>query len=430
MRGDGSVSKYQRTVKGKTYIYLRYQYLDNDGNKHEKLFPDNDAGQKKLDKFIRETRQKKDNDQLHYTGYTVGSWLKAYLKTYVKNNVRDTSFLRILQAGQKLESLKDVPLDKLKAHQVQELYNRLSIDLSPSSVLKVHRLLSASYRKAQAVREITYNPMLAVTPPKQEQKKDKEIFTSLELLQIFKAIKRIEQHPSYKSVKHDYYTLFLLLLTTGMRIGELLALRWEDVDLKKRMIHVHATASHKDIHQPKTASGDRMIPILFDTVLRRLKALRKADGTIRLTGYVFSTRSGKNLSYQMVLKQWQAICKHSAGRCKHCGSDRPTNWLCSCGNVVKRNGNKCSVCGSEQPTSWLCSCGTVNKEITKSIHCFRHTFASIMLSAKQIPIKEVSAILGHAQTSTTVDMYYHSLPNYTEKLIQQFSRTEKRKIAK
>lgn len=429
MHGDGTISHITQTKNGKAYKYIMYRFFDNTGKRHSKLFPDTKEGKMNQKEFEKEIRQKKDNSMLHSCGYTVGDWVKEYLSTYVKNTVRDTTFTRMLQSACKLEPIKDIELDKLSPAKIQELYNNLSDKLSASSIVKVHRLLAAAYKKAYVTREINYNPVLAVTPPKAERKKEKEIFTNIEILQIFKAIKHIKNHPGFRSTTHDYHTMVLLLLTTGMRIGELLALQWQDIDFGKRLIHIHSTISHTEIHQPKTATGDRLIPILFDSMLKRLQALRKANGTYKISGYIFATKTGRPMSYQNFLKRWQTICKMAAEDCKKCGNKRSVNWQCSCGNIVKKRANTCSVCGQKQPKQWLCQCGTTNKEIEKTIHTFRHTFATIMLS-KGIPIKEVSIILGHAQASTTTDMYTHAISNYNEKLIKEFSRSERKKAAK
>jgi len=428
MFDDGSIQTRTTTINGKTYRYLIYQFYDNAGKRHTKSFPDTPEGKKARAAYIKEVRKRKAEGRLAQSGYSVGEWIKEYLDTYVSKTVRDTTFLRLLQTAVKLESIAQVRLDKLTPLQVQNLYNLLLESISCNSVIKVHRLLFSAYKKAMVLREISYNPMEAVEPPKPDNKRV-DIFTSLEIIQIFNALRRLRTHPSYLSTEHDYYPFFLLLLTTGMRIGELLALQWQDVDFTKREIHVHKTASHTAIHAPKTRSGDRLIPILHDATLHHLQALRKAGGTYKKTGYIYATSHGKPLSYHMVLNRWQAVCKHVAEHCKSCGQPRPKSWTCSCGKVVKRGARVCPVCGMEQPASWACSCGTENTELAKTLHTFRHTFATVLLT-KNVPIKEVSTILGHAQASTTLDMYTHAIPNYNSQLIRKFSRAEKRKNKK
>ncbi len=325
-----------------------------------------------------------ENHKAEECPYYVGEWVATYIETHLQPKMRDTSLNRVLLSAKKLAPLANTRLDKLTATQAQQLFNDLHKTLSDSTVKKVQQLLSAAYKQAAAERIIDYNPMLAITPVKVE-KEEKEIFSFTEILRIFRSIRQLEKSYVWNSQARDYYTLFWLLLTTGMRIGEALALKWEDIDFQKREIHVHATkANTKDpnvIHKPKTSAGDRYIPILptlRDTLYKRLKALQHSEGTIKLFGYIFGTRTGSMMSHQNLQKIWNTI--------------------------------------------------TGRAGFYKSIHTFRHTYATVML-ARGIPLLEVSRILGHADGSTTLNMYGHAIPSYNQTLIKQFSKSSRRKAA-
>ena len=372
LKGDGSIFKDKRNGG------LIYQYVDNAGKKHQKKFADTPEGKREMKKFSEETRSA-IKDGLMVDNGTLGEWISKFIEVYKKPNMRESSYLRVKQSAAKIpDSLWNLPLDQVQPVMIQNMYNDLLESMSTSSVSKVHKLLVSAYKKAAASKMIRYNPMSAVESVRVKTR-DIEIFTFAEILNLFRAIRRIENDPKCAKLQRDYYTLFMLFLTTGMRAGELLALRWEDVDFQRREIHVHASNGHSGktsvITETKTKAGNRLVPILSDSCYNRLNQLQKVDGVIHIKGFVFATSTGKALSYGNLFRVYQHI-QAEAG-------------------------------------------------ITKTLHCFRHTFATTLL-AKGVPILEVSRILGHTEASTTLNLYGHSIPSYNTKLLEQFSRTTKR----
>ncbi len=368
MWGDGSFTYDKSRDK------LVYDYADNTGKRHKERFANTPAGKKQRDSFARTIRAKRDSGDLVSSSYTVGAWVLMFMETYKKPKLRDSSLERDLQSAAKLEPIANIPLDELKPVTVQNLYISLRKSLSTSSVAKVHRLLFGAYKAAYRLGEVKYNPMARVDPVKVRTKKI-EIFTFKEILHIYRAFRVIKNDSQCRSVKHDYRMLFTILLTTGMRIGELLALRWENVNLESREINIYHTVSKKNaIHDPKTPKGFRSIPLFYAPLVKKLYMAQNKGKVTNVTGYVFHTASGKPIAYGQVLKHWDHVCKLSG--------------------------------------------------VDKTIHAFRHTFATVAL-AKGVPLLEVSRILGHAQTSTTVNMYGHAIPNYNKKLLEQFGRSLK-----
>lgn len=368
MYGDGTFYFDKKRNK------LVYGYYDGNGKPCKKRFPNSPAGKKARLEYAKETRSKRDHEELVSTSYTVGSWVISYLTTYKKPKLRKSSFERECQSAAKITAIADIPFDELKPVAIQKLYISLSKSLSSSSVAKVHRLLFGAYKQAVKLEIISKNPMVKVDPVKVTVKK-KEIFTFRELLHMFRALRKIRNDRECLSVEHDYETMFLFLLTTGVRIGELLSLRWEDINLSTKEVSISRTVAKKnEINNPKTPRGNRIIPLLYAPLVKRLYKAKYRGKITRVTGYVYATSSGKPIGYSQVLKFWNHVCDLSG--------------------------------------------------VHKSLHTFRHTFATIAL-AKGIPLLEVSRILGHAQTSTTVNMYGHSIQNYNHKLLEQFGRSLK-----
>lgn len=164
-------------------------------------------------------------------------------------------------------------------------------------------------------------------------------------------------------------TLFTVMLTTGMRRGEALGLRWEDVDLKKGVISVRQQLQRINgelkATEVKTERSRRSINLAKPTVvaLKEHKVTQKRE---RLespawteTGYVFTTTLGTPLDPRNVAKQFESNClKAKIGK-----------W---------------------HP------------------HELRHSAATLML-ATGIPLQVVSAVLGHASIRITGDVYGHVL---------------------
>lgn len=153
----------------------------------------------------------------------------------------------------------------------------------------------------------------------------------------------------------------LIALHTGLRIGEICALNWNDIDLKNRVIHIRHTISRIRVENnktkliidnPKTESSNRDIPIssaLFP-ILTQMKSLSLSDYVVSNTSGFMSTRTF-DYKYKKMLKE----------------------------------------------------CGLVNI----NFHALRHTFATRCVESG-VDIKTLSEVLGHSSVSTTLDIYVHS----------------------
>ena len=379
MYGDGSLKE----TKIGSYRYWTVRFYDNEGKQKAKRFPYTDEGKRQAKKFQNEIHNKKKSGVLVSCTHTVQSWTREYIDTYKINSLKDSSLERLIQTYNLIEvsRIANISLDKLNGSQVQGFYNQLSDTwtdskgkahkkLSSSSISKVHKLLVSAYKKAVQLRMITVNPMDTVDPVKVTTK-EMSVFTWREIGKIFRAIRKYDNYKFNNSQTHDYRLLFRMLLKIGCRVGELLALQWQDIDLKKREIHIHSTKAMNGqfFNDPKTKAGNRYVPILDNKLLEMLKDYRKKCGIIKINGYVFENKNGGAISYQRVFLTWQRI-------------------------------------------SGLAG-------IKKNIHTFRHTAATYLLE-RGVPVAEVSRILGHADATITYKMYVHAIPGYNQRLIEMF----------
>jgi len=157
-----------------------------------------------------------------------------------------------------------------------------------------------------------------------------------------------------------YHPLYVLALTTGMRIGELLALRWRDIDLDRGMLTVNGTVVHTldgelAIQEPKTKSARRQIQLSAIAVA----ALRGMEGR---DGLVFPGPAGGLMAGNLLLNRHFRRLARKAG----------------------------------------CPAST-------TLHDLRHTCATHLLE-DGVPAHVVSRMLGHASVAITLSIYAHVTP--------------------
>ena len=303
--------------------------------------------------------------------------------------------------------------------------NQLGERMSSNGVNKARSILKRVLDNEVENDRLRKNPMNTIQRERHSSSEDVEIYSRQELWRMYRAAHYIQSSGTYHSIIHDYGLLFAILLTTGMRIGEVLSLQWEYVDLTTGQetirvrytldSHWYKNADQKSLilNTPKTKSSIRDIPLQSPHVIRKLKAIECQRENHQ---FLFETRDGKPISYQNFFRRWDSICREAAHRCPHCGTVRPNHWKCECGNTVTRRRVKCNACGAKRPTEWSCPvCGNTVKEIHKKPHTTRHTYISYMI-ARGTPIASVSKVVGHSSPQVTLDVYTHVTHGYMDEL--------------
>jgi integrase len=280
-------------------------------------------------------------------GLTVGEYLTRWLDT-VRGTVKDNTW-----SGHEINVrvhlcpvLGSTKLDKLNPFQVQSLYRRkLDDGRSPASVLKVHSILSKALKVAVRWRLIPLNPCADVTPPRPPRAD----VQALEVQQVRTLLAAAEDT--------DLYALWVVLATTGTRIGEALALQWDDVDLAARTLRVSGTLTRNGIGSVKTATSRRTIKLPKMTVDALKEDHRNGSG------FVFSTCKGTSIN------------------------------VCNLRNRIW----KPLLIKAGLPTD-------------THIHALRHSAITLLLS-RGVPVKVVSEMAGHADVSITIAVYQSVLPH-------------------
>ncbi len=206
--------------------------------------------------------------------YTLLSWLRIWYQLYAKPNIRPSTAAYYRRNIERYVGprIGDIPLKKLTTRHLQKLYNDLQSGgrereaqkddhpgLSASTVRGVHMTLHHALDRARRERLIPRNPTEdCIVPklPKQEMK-----------------ILPPESIKAYLTAANDYGVLpmFYLELVSGLRKGELVALRWDDLNIKERTISVSKQATYNEEHEivltrPKTENSVRQISIPQEAV--------------------------------------------------------------------------------------------------------------------------------------------------------------------
>ena len=292
--------------------------------------------------------------------YTVGQWMEVWFENYAKLKVRPSSHQTY--RGYLDHHIKPyigkIPLNKLTSLDLQKLYKKLltggRVDrieskrqpkgLSPKTVRNINQIISSALELAKAQKLILSNPTESCALPKVEHREMKTL-TQEQLSAFLQEAKAT-----------GVYEMYYIELATGLRRGELLGLKWKDVDFANGTIRVQrqvARINGEIVEAPlKTKNSYRTVTIGPDAVGILKEQKEKTEDE-----YVFPSPNGGPISPDSV--------NHMLHR------------------VLKRAGLP-----------------------QVRFHDLRHTFATLALQ-NGVDIKTVSGMLGHYSAGFTLDTYTH-----------------------
>lgn len=305
---------------------------------------------------------------------TYKNWLNEWLTHYIKPSSKQRTFEQYSKVAQIhiLPYLGDIELTDLTPFVLQKFITDLMTNgnkrtgkgLSPNFVKTILSVIQNSLKTAHLVGYLPEYSANKIKRPKIVEKQE-ECFSIQEQ-------KKIEE--AALSVKKDKYRGIILCLYTGLRIGELLALTWNDVDFEKSILSVTKTCHDGNengehiriIDTPKTENSRRQIP-LSKTLVKMLKDMKRKS------------------------------------KCE----------------FVIADGEKPVFIRSYQRTFEL-----LLKKLKlphKGFHSLRHTFATRALECG-MDVKSLSEILGHKNATITLNRYAHSLWEHKAEMMNKLSK--------
>lgn len=356
--GEGSISRH----KGSGLWMARYMTETPPGTKRKTVY--GKTRSEVRDKLAKGLADRAEGVVFEGENVRVDEYLDSWLKGSVYGSVRQSTYdcYEILCRKHIVPVLGSQKLSKLTALHVQNFYrNRLDKGLAPATVHKCHTVLRKALSQATDWNLVTRNVAAAAKPPRPNPNKE------------MRTLSTEETHRLLDAARGDRFeALYVLAVTTGMREGELLGLKWEDVSLDSKALQIRRTLTRHGgrvtLGEPKTKKSRRPVNLTEAAVdaLRahlqnQMKEIELLGDVYEDNGLVFANEVGKLIN--------------------------PTNLRQrSLAALLKRAGLP-----------------------HMRFHDLRHTCATLLLSRGVHP-KYVQELLGRATIAVTLDTYSHAVP--------------------
>ena len=246
----------------------------------------------------------------------------------------------------------------IKSYEIQKLWTDKLETHSTSTINRMHTIMNKIYKQFMKWEEIKHNPLENVDKPRIRYDKT-EVWTKEEVRKFLAHAK------DYQS-----YIVFYLAIHTGMRLGEVLALHWSDIDFEKNVIYVTESLNRKTKKRGplKTESSKRLIALTESqmNILREHKALQSPKSEV-----VCSSSIGSYFNPSNIRRAMSSICKQA--------------------------------------------------EIKKiRFHDLRHTHATLLSEIASTP-KIIQERLGHADSRITLERYTHVSSELHQETAKRFA---------
>ncbi len=293
---------------------------------------------------------------------TVAQYLEHWLQDHVRLSRRaKTCESYDLNVRRLCQHIGNVRLDRLKPAHIQHCYAQLlESGLSPRSVEQAHTVLRCALRQAVKEGTIPYTPTAAVTAPRPERYEPNPL-TPGEIERLFQATRDDRLH-----------ALWVLLITTGLRIGEASGLTWEQVDLE------HGTMQIRQAVQRQNGKGLVKVPVKTE---RSRRPIYLAPSPIRVLRLHQDRQQREYGAADMVWTPETLVFMMPSG-----GPLDPGH--------VRHALHRALAAIGHDPIR---------------VHDLRHTCASYYLHRDTHP-KKVQELLGHSSITLTMNTYSHLIP--------------------
>lgn len=378
--------------------YYVYRWTSRDGSRHSVTAKTLDKLRKKEEQIFRDKTDGIRADAQYVTVndlFELWKSLKSNLKgnTYANYCYMYTQFVA--------DDIGKTPVSRLKRSDVKRFYNKLAGEraLKIATIDNIHtvlhQVLEFAVEDNYVRKNVADNQVKELRMSHHFETEHKRALTIPEQ-ELF-----IEFLANEKNIYYHWYPIFMVMLGTGMRVGEVCGLRWEDINWKEGMIsvtHTLAYYNHRDehgcyfsMHTPKTKAGQRIIPMTKEVkeALGKEKENQEMNGLYSKTtvdgfsNFVFINRFGNVQNQGALNKALRRIIRD-----------------CNDAQLLKEKKN---------PTLLP----------NFSCHSLRHTFTTRLIEAG-VNIKVVQELCGHSRSDTTLDIYTTVTKEFKKKEFKNF----------
>lgn len=375
----GSVTK----KNGSYYVVLDVGRDPQSGKRKKKWFSvKKESGKRKPNKqdaedvLLQKLQEFKTGTLVDPSDMTFSDFLNKWVKNYVENELKQTTrdvYKNCIQAYIK-PSLGKIKISEIKPFHLQEFYTEMLESLAPGTIQKCHNIIRKSLKHAVAWEMIKKNPAENVSPPR-DNDNEMIIWTEEEAGKFLEEVKN-----------HRYYPLYYLALETGLRRGEILGLKWNNVDLQNRVIYVRESlvlSNGKLIHQSVKSDSSKRSVALGKSIAEMLKFHRKKQ--------------------QKELEVFQKDTENYVFLSQEGSPVYPSSLRRHFNNTIQKLG------------------------ISKiRFHDLRHYHATNLLE-KGVHPKIVQERLGHSSIKITLDLYSHVSMNMQKDVIDRLEEEKEQK---
>lgn len=349
-------------------------------------------------------------DKITFYEFTV-----KWLKEYAAHHLEPTTLAGYTDYLDRhiIPFLGHYKLTEIKPIHLQSFYNSLMQDgirtdgkaggYSHTTIKKYHAIISSILSTAYQWQMIDTNPCERVKPPKQSETPQIKHFTLEQADTFLKALDlqykanykghtrispigneyKVQPYTESRGIPAQFKVFFYMALLGGFRRGELVALTWDKIDFEHNTVTIDSStgyANHKVYNKAPKTKGSIRVVTLPESVMKMLKQYRTEQSRQRLligdkwegNNYIFTQWNGKQMHISTPSHVFREVLE------KYNATVPPDQQLPYIG-----------------------------------LHGLRHTHATLLISANT-DIKTVSARLGHANASTTLNIYTHSLQKQDE----------------
>lgn len=316
--------------------------------------------------------------------FKVDEWFQKWLKIYVKPLKKSATYeqykniytkhIKPVIGSRKIMNIKSYDIQSViaemntkiitpeKKDDTGKVISPAKIGASQWTMKHARKIMNIAFKKALKEKIIAENPVIDIEIPN-KQAKERKVLTPSELAKLYKALETSRWIWSAK-----------FILVTGMRRGELLALKWSDIDFENKRITVDESDS-------STGLGDTKTKIHYVPLSKKATEYLNEQKKILL-------EEGNPSLHNKELIKLNLVFPNIHGKML-----RPGSYYTIFARAAKKAGIKASP------------------------HCMRHTF--VFLHRNKLSLKELQNILGHDESTTTLDIYGDIINESTDTMAAQ-----------